>query len=148
MVILMQIDLLKLNYQDEIKIDEEVNIPKDMYINTDINELKDVKAIGNITLDEENNYFVNLDLSGVMVLNDSITNDLVPYEFNVKIEESLENSIKTLDLISFLWHYIVLEIPLRYTLHEGNYPEGENFRVISEEEYSKSNNPFNNFRIE
>ena len=144
----MQIDLLKLNYQDEIKIDEEVNIPKDMYINTDINELKDVKAIGNITLDEENNYFVNLDLSGVMVLNDSITNDLVPYEFNVKIEESLENSTKTLDLISFLWHYIVLEIPLRYTLHEGSYPEGENFRVISEEEYSKSNNPFNNFRIE
>lgn len=148
MVILMQIDLLKLNYQDEIKIDEEVNIPKDMYINTDINELKGVKAIGNITLDEENNYFVNLDLSGIMVLNDSITNDLVPYEFNVKIEESLENSTKTLDLISFLWHYIVLEIPLRYTLHEGNYPEGENFRVISEEEYSKSNNPFNNFRIE
>ena len=144
----MQIDLLKLNYQDEIKIDEEVNIPKDMYINTDINELKDVKAIGNITFDEDNNYFVNLDLSGVMVLNDSITNDLVPYEFNVKIEESLENSTKTLDLISFLWHYIVLEIPLRYTLHEGNYPEGENFRVISEEEYSKSNNPFNNFRIE
>ena len=144
----MQIDLLKLNYQDEIKIDEEVNIPKDMYINTDINELQDVKAIGNITFDEDNNYFVNLDLSGVMVLNDSITNDLVPYEFNVKIEESLENSTKTLDLISFLWHYIVLEIPLRYTLHEGNYPEGENFRVISEEEYSKSNNPFNNFRIE
>ena len=144
----MQIDLLKLNYQDEIKIDEEVNIPKDMYINTDINELKDVKAIGNITFDEDNNYFVNLDLSGVMVLNDSITNDLVPYEFNVKIEESLENSTKTLDLIAFLWHYIVLEIPLRYTLHEGNYPEGENFRVISEEEYSKSNNPFNNFRIE
>ena len=144
----MQIDLLKLNYQNVININEEPNIPIDLYRNTDINELKNVKVVGEINFDEEDNYFVNFDLSGIMMLNDSITNDIVPYKFNVKIEESLENSVKTLDLIPFLWHYIVLEIPLRYTLHEGSYPEGENFRVISEEEYSKSNNPFNNFRIE
>lgn len=144
----MQIDLLKLNYQDVININEEPNIPYELYRNTDIKKLNNVKVIGDISFDEDNNYLINFDLSGIMMLNDSITDDLVPYEFNVKIEESLENSTKTLDLITFLWHYIVLEIPLRYTLHEGSYPKGENFRVISEEEYSKSNNPFNNFRIE
>ncbi len=143
----MQIDLMKLNYQKEIKIEETVTIPKDFYSNMDIVDLSEVIVSGNITLDDDN-YLVKLHVSGIMSLHDSITYDLLPYEFKIKIEETLEKSLKTLDLIEFLWHYIVLEIPLRYTLNEGSYPSGDNYRVISEEEYSKSNNPFNNFRIE
>ena len=143
----MQIDLSKLNYCDEIKLHDTIIFPKEIYMETDIVNLNDVKIDGNMTMNDDE-YFVNLNLSGIMTLNDSITYDLVPYEFNIKIEETLEKSIKTLDLIEFLWHYIVLEIPLRYTLHEGEYPLGDNFKVMSEEEYSKSNNPFNNFRIE
>ena len=81
------------------------------------------------------------------MLHDSITYDLVPYQFNVKIEETLENSIKTLDLIEFLWHYIVLEVPLRFTNSEMMRIESDHFRVISEEEYSKKNNPFSDFEI-
>ena len=83
-----------------------------------------------------------------MILHDSVTYDLVPYNFEIKIEETLENSSKTLDLISFLWHYIVLEVPLRFTNSEIERIENEHFRVISEEEYSRKNNPFNDFRIE
>ena len=144
----MQIDLLKLNYEEEILIDEELSFSKDIYENTDIKELKNIHVLGNITLDEEDNYVVDFDLSGTMMLHDSVTYDIVPYEFTVKIEEILEKTVKTLDLIPFLWHYIVLEVPLRFTLNEGKYPEGDNFRIISEEEYSRKNNPFNDFRIE
>lgn len=143
----MQIDLLKLNYEDKIIIDNILDFSSDLYRDTDIVNLMDTKVIGKITFDNDE-YHINVELLGIMTLHDSITYELIPYKFNVKIEESLEKSIKTLDLIDFLWHYIVLEIPLRYTLHEGSYPVGENFQVISEEEYSKSNNPFNNFRIE
>lgn len=143
----MQIDLTKLNYQEKIEIEEKIMMPQDYYGNTDIVDLSEILVSGLITLNADN-YLIKLNVSGVMHLHDSITYDLVPYDFKIKIEETLEKSLKTLDLIEFLWHYIVLEIPLRYTLNEGSYPSGDNYRVISEEEYSKSNNPFNNFRIE
>ena len=139
------IDLQKLNYLDKIEIDEEIEIPNIFIQNTDMVDLSKIKTIGNITLDTEDNYLVKLDISGTMSLHDSVTYDIIPYEFKVNIEETLENSIKTLDLIEFLWHYIVLEVPLRFTNSETNYVENDNYRVISEEEYSKKNNPFKDF---
>ena len=142
------IDLQVLNYKDEIEIDENVEITNDYYQKTDIVDLSKIKTVGDITLDEEDNYFVNLEISGTMTLHDSITYDLVPYNFSVKIEETLENSPKTLDLIEFLWHYIVLEVPLRFTNSETKKIETSNYRVISEEEYSKENNPFKGFSME
>ena len=139
------IDLLKLNYLDKLDIDEEVSIPKEYYENTDIVELSKIKTTGNITFDMNEDYLIKLNISGTMSLHDSVTYDIIPYEFKTNIEETLENSIKTLDLIEFLWHYIVLEVPLRFTNSEIDSIENENYRVISEEEYSKKNNPFKDF---
>ena len=142
------IDLLKLNYLDEIVIDEEVEIPNNYLENTDIVSLTKVKTKGNITLDSENNYIIKLDVNASMKLHDSITYDLLDYPFSINIEETLENSLKTLDLIEFLWHYIVLEVPLRFTNSEITRVENENYRIISEEEYNKKNNPFKDFFVE
>lgn len=139
------IDLNKLNYLDIIDINEEVIIPDNYLENTDIVSLSKIKTKGNITLDSEENYLIELKVSGTMELHDSITYDLVDYPFTINIEETLENSTKTLDLIEFLWHYIVLEVPLRFTNSETKYIENENYRIISEEEYSKKNNPFKDF---
>ena len=139
------IDLLKLNYLDEIVIDEEVEIPNNYLENTDIVSLTKVKTKGNITLDSENNYIIKLDVNASMKLHDSITYDLLDYPFSINIEETLENSLKTLDLIEFLWHYIVLEVPLRFTTSKFDSIETDNYRIISEEEYSKKNNPFKDF---
>ena len=144
----MTIDLLKLNYNDEIVIDDNIEIPKELYKDTDIVNLDKVKVSGNITLNLEDDYQVNLNIHSIMTIHDSVTYDLIPYEFTVNIEETLEKSVKTLDLIDFLWHYIMLEVPLRITKREGDYPKGEFFRVISEEEYSKMNNPFKDFHLE
>lgn len=139
------IDLLKLNYLDEIVIDEELEIPENYFLNTDIVSLTKVKTKGNITLDSENNYIIKLDVNASMKLHDSITYDLLDYPFSINIEETLENSLKTLDLIEFLWHYIVLEVPLRFTTSKIDSIETDNYRIISEEEYSKKNNPFKDF---
>lgn len=139
------IDLQKLNYLDKIDINEEIEIPKEYLDNTDIVSLSKIKTIGSISFDINDDYLIKLDISGIMDLHDSLTYDIIPYEFSVNIEETLENSNKTLDLIPFLWHYIVLEVPLRFTNSETNYMENENYRVISEEEYSKKNNPFKDF---
>ena len=117
-----------------------------MLNNTDIVSLSKVKVVGNIKFDMDDNYLINLDVSGKMTLHDSLTYELIDYPFNINIEETLENSVKTLDLIEFLWHYIVLEVPLRFTNSEIDSLETSNYRVISEEEYNnKKNNPFKDF---
>ena len=141
----MVIDLQKLNYLEKIDINDEIEIPKDYLENTDIVSLSKIKTNGNISFDLEENYLIKLDISGIMDLHDSVTYDIIPYEFSVNIEETLEKSEKTLDLIEFLWHYIVLEVPLRFTNSETNYVKNDNYCVISEEEYSKKNNPFKDF---
>lgn len=140
------IDLQKLNYLEEIDINQEIEIPNSFLDNTDIVSLSKIKAIGIIRFDTEDNYLININLFGIMTLHDSLTYELIEYPFNINVEESLENSLKTLDLIEFLWHYIVLEVPLRFTNSEINYLENDNYRVISEEEYNnKKNNPFKDF---
>ena len=142
------IDLQKLNYLEEIEINEEVEIPDEYYQDTDIVSLSLIKTCGNITINQDDNYLINLDITGTMDLHDSITYDIIPYEFSINIEETLENSNKTLDLILFLWHYIVLEVPMRFTKSEFNSIKNENYQVISEEEYNKKNNPFKDFFVE
>ncbi len=142
------IDLQKLNYLDKIEINEEVEIPENNYENTDIVSLSKIKTQGNIILNSSDEYEIDLDVSGTMQLHDSITYDVIPYNFTINIEETLENSVKTLDLIEFLWHYIVLEVPLRFTNSEISSVENENYRVISEEEYKRNNNPFKDFFVE
>ena len=139
------IDLQELNYKDEIVIDKEVFFPKDYYEDTDIIKLENVKVMGNITNDIDFNYVINLDVTGTMYLHDSVTFEERPHNFTIKIEESLENSCKTLDLIEFLWHYIILEVPMRFTNSDISNVETDNYRVISEEEYMKRNNPFSDF---
>ena len=91
------INLQELNYKDKIVIDENIDIPEDYYGKMDIVRMDKVKVSGNIKTDIEYNYIVNLDVSGKMILHDSVTYEEIPYEFNVKIEETLENSLKTLD---------------------------------------------------
>ena len=142
------IDLQKLNYLDKINIDEEVIIPKEYLDNIDIVSLSNVKTVGSISLDSSDNYLIKLNVSAIMQIHDSITYDIVDYPFTINIEETLENSLKTLDLIEFLWHYIVLEVPLRFTNSEITRVENENYRIISEEEYNKKNNPFKDFFVE
>lgn len=142
----MNIDLLQLNYKDEIKINETIDIPKEIYEITEIVELKNVHCEGTIKYNIEDDFEILMNVSGEMILHDSIDYKEIPYSFNTEIEEILENSNKTLDLCEFLWHYIVLEIPLKYTTCDSlKKLEGDGYQVISEEEYKDNNNPFKDF---
>ena len=145
----MEIDLLKLNYTDVINIDDDLEFPDSYLEGSDIIHLNDVHVTGTIKSDIEFNYDVNFILTGTMVINDAITGEEVPYEFNSEIEEKLENSLKSLDLIQYLWQYIVLEIPMRFTISSDELSiHNEGYQVISEEEYKgKKNNPFKDFHL-
>ena len=80
-----------------------------------------------------------------MMITDAITTESVPYGFEIEIEEILENSLKTLDLIEFLWHYIVLEIPIRYTTSDTKVLKDKYQDIYEEEEIREVNNPFKDF---
>jgi len=144
----MEINLQELNYKEKIIIDENLTYSSDYLENTELISLENVKVSGEITSDIEFNFIINCKVVGKMMLHDAVTYEEVPYEFAIDIEENLGNSLKSLDLIEFLWHYIVLEIPLRYTISEIEHIENENYRVISEEEYKNKNNPFKDFFLE
>lgn len=144
----MEINLQELNYKDEITVNEEISYSSEFLKDTEIVELNGVKVFGSITSDIEFNYLVNLKVNGKMMLHDAVTFEVIPYEFAIDIEENLGNSLKSLDLIEFLWHYIVLEIPLRYTVSEMESIKTQDYQVISEEEYKNKNNPFKDFFLE
>lgn len=141
----MQIDLNKLIYQDKILIDETIDYAKEYLENTDIISLNNVKVQGSIYVDYEKNNVIELNVVGTMILTDAITTDPVPYDFTIEIAENLENSLKTLDLIEFLWHYIVLEIPIRYSTSDAQELKDKYANVYLEEEVREVNNPFKDF---
>lgn len=141
----MQIDLNKLVYQDKILIDETIDYSKEYLENTDIISLDNVKVQGSIYVDYEKNNVIELNVLGTMILTDAITTDPVPYDFTIEIAENLENSLKTLDLIEFLWHYIVLEIPIRYSTSDAQELKDKYANVYLEEEVREVNNPFKDF---
>lgn len=141
----MQIDLNKLIYQDKILIDETIDYSKEYLENTDIISLNNVKVQGSIYVDYEKNNVIELNACGTMILTDAITTDPVPYDFTIEIAENLENSLKTLDLIEFLWHYIVLEIPIRYSTSDAQELKDKYANVYLEEEVREVNNPFKDF---
>ena len=141
----MQIDLNKLIYQDKILIDETIDYAKEYLENTDIISLNNVKVQGSIYVDYEKNNVIELNVLGTMILTDAITTEPVPYDFTIEIAENLENSLKTLDLIEFLWHYIVLEIPIRYSTSDAQELKDKYANVYLEEEVREVNNPFKDF---
>ena len=141
----MVIDLNELLYKDKIDINETINYDRSYIDGTDILKLDGVKVFGTISKDYEENTVIKLDVDGVMYLQDAITLDEVPFDFKIDLEEILENSLKTLDLIEFLWHYIVLEIPIRYTTSDISKLKGIYKDIYSDDNIPKENNPFKDF---
>ena len=141
----MIIDLNDLFRKDQIIIDEEITYDNTYLENTDILELSKVKVLGSIFIDYENNRVIKVNVKGTMYLMDAITTKKVPYDFEIEIEEILENSLKTLDLNEFLWHYIVLEIPIRYTTSDIEELKNTYKDIYSEDDIRNENNPFKDF---
>ena len=80
-----------------------------------------------------------------MILKDDVTLEPVEYKFETELEEILEKSKNILDITDILWQNILVEIPskVRSTDEDINL-EGNGWRMISEEQFQKERNKFNN----
>lgn len=146
----MNIDLIKLysGVTDKIEFEETIDFPLEYLENSDIKKLENIKVKGEITKNIDNEYYIECYVSGGMLLEDSISLKDVMYPFSIEINEKIEEKGKslenTLDILDLLWENIVLEVPLKFTVEEDiSKYKGDGWRLISEEDLAKGNNPFN-----
>ena len=162
----MNIDLTKLvtNIVDSINIDIAVDIPKNMYENSRVRNLKNTLFKGKITKNYDGNYVIEGILEGIMILDDDITLEDVDYKFTTNIyeefneyEQNLENNLKiiqnSLDITEFLWQNILVEIPLKVISDKNKNLklEGNGWRLITEKDIdnntdNSNNSPFNELK--
>ena len=140
----MIINLAELNYKDKITIDEYLAFPSEYFAKTNILSLENIHAIGFIKQNAINEVVINLKVSGIMYLPDSVTLEKIPYNLDIDIDETLEemqNPQNTIDIMEFLWQNIVLEVPIRYTKSDADNLKGDNWKVINEDEEEEKIDP-------
>ena len=112
----MQFDLNSLNTKQKIIIDTKVTFPKEDLEKAGILDMDEVSVKGEITNNREEN-ILNLTIKGKMILPCNLTLEPVDYPFSLEIEENLneiiENSQKTIDILPIIWENILMEIPMK-----------------------------------
>ena len=145
----MLIDISKLLNGNELnlEVNEKVEINEEQLKDTEIISLKDTYVKGYITMDEDRHFYLDLVLSGTMVLPCSVTLKPTDYKFETEIngeyEEMLleiENSAikidKTLDIFPIIWENILMEIPIKVTCPDATDLKlsGDGWKLVTEGE--------------
>ena len=143
----MNIDLLRLknNVDKVIDINEELNFTKEQLENTDLLDIKDVKATGELTKDSMDDINLYLKVSGTMYLPCAITLESVEHKFSFTIDDKLENVLEevkndkkienTIDILPIIWENILMEIPMRVVSPNAK-PEklkGDGWQFVTEQ---------------
>lgn len=151
----MNIDLIPLHSHrvDKIEITNTYNIPEEYYQNMGVKKLDNVKVDGYVYLSpsEEDAEVevdsINCKIEGTMIIEDSISLEPIEYPFSIEYDDEIDENCKknenTLDIFSFLWENIVLEVPLRFTkVTDFSKFRGDGWKLVSENELTTNNNPF------
>lgn len=146
MEMVIELDELFCHNTSKIVIDENMEFDSNYFDSNDIKSLKNVHFSGEIKESSDTSIKLEGLLTGIMIIEDSISLDDVDYEFSCEIDENLdeilENNQNTIDILEVLWQNIVLEIPLKYTVVEDlSKYQGDGWKVISEDGV-KRDNPF------
>lgn len=151
----MDIDLTALHAHTVTRIDitDTYSIPNTYFGTTGVKKLDNIKVTGYVYLapseddiDEEVDN-INCKIEGNMIIEDSISLELVEYPFTIEYDDIIEENCKknenTLDIFQFLWENIVLEVPLQFTkVKDFSKFKGDGWRLVSENELTTTNNPF------
>lgn len=143
----MNIDIVRLKngIVDYIEVSEELEIPEELLSSSSIISMDKVTIEGEIYRADDD-YELDLELKGTMMLPCSISLKPIKYEFDIKINqnyyESLEEiqknvkkSNNTIDILPILWENILVEIPIRITDPESDIvTSGDGWRLVSEDE--------------
>ena len=129
----MIIDLTSLNsgLNDELNIHENITIPQEYIKESELIDINNVIIDGTIFKDSLDNYNLNLQIEGTMILPCSRTLKPTEYNFKTEIDENIEENFKkyqkTIDILPIIWENILMEIPIRIIN-----PEAENINIKGE----------------
>ena len=134
-----------------VTFDEDVEIDAEVFKgNSHINSVKDVHVEGSGTLEGTERFYTEFTVTGTMLCPDAITNREIElpletecqelYSFTDELDDGAREVVnEEVNLMPAVIDAILLEVPLQATVApEEEYPSGEGWRVISEEEYEKS----------
>ena len=136
----MELNLAMLSNGEVHEYDEDFSIDSSTYQSVGILDLKDLHVKGSVFINSLSMLVVDLTVTGIMVLPDSVTTDPIDYPFTSKIEEEydindenfLEYYQKTqniLDIMKILWENIVLEVPMRFTVTKDAHLSGDGWSL-------------------
>lgn len=150
----MDIDLTPLHSHitDKVDITNVYTLPKSFFGTTGVKKLENIKVEGYVYLspgedDLEEVDSINCKIEGNMIIEDSISLEPIEYPFAIDFDDIIEENCKknenTLDIFSFLWENIVLEVPLQFTkVKDFSKFRGDGWKLVSENELTENNNPF------
>ena len=135
----MELNLAELT-NGSVTYDNDFVINADTYKEVGILDLKNLHVTGDISLNSVSMLAVNLTVTGIMVIPDSVTTEPVDYPFTSKIEEEYdindENFLEyyqkeqnILDIMKILWENIVLEVPMRFTTTKDAHLSGDGWSL-------------------
>lgn len=145
----MNIDItrLKSGIDSQVEIDMLYSFDKEMLKSTDILSLDNVSIKGYITSNSIDDYDLDVNVDGIMVLPSSLTLEPTDYKFSIKIEgnidellkeinETLKKNQNTIDILPIIWENILMEIPIRVVgeKNQNLQMEGDGWKFITEEE--------------
>ena len=144
----MELNLATLS-NEAVNYDEDFTVDAELYKSVGIIDLKNCHVSGTISLNSVSMLVVNLNITGVMVIPDSVTTEPVDFPFTSKIEEEFdindENFLEyyqkeqnILDIMKILWENIVLEVPMRFTTTKDVHLSGDGWSLG--EDKNKDNN--------
>ena len=142
--LIIDITRLKSGIEEYIFIDEVKEIHD---INsTQILDVKKLNISGDISIVGDN-YYLNANLNGTMVLPSSMTLKPVDYDFDINIEGNIEEMLEeigeidkkrenSIDIFPIIWENILMEIPIKVESEDLSpiATEGNGWRFITEEE--------------
>ena len=135
----MELNLAELTNKS-VTYDNDFVINADTYKEVGILDLKNLHVTGDISLNSVSMLAVNLIITGIMVIPDSVTTEPVDYPFTSKIEEEYDindeffleyyqKEQNILDIMKILWENIVLEVPMRFTLAKDAHLSGDGWSL-------------------
>lgn len=136
----MELNLAMLSNGEVYGYDEDFSIDSSYYQSVGILDLKDLHVKGSVSINSLSMLDVNLTVTGIMILPDSVTTLPVDYPFTSKIEgefdindenflEYYQKEQNILDIMKILWENIVLEVPMRFTTTEDAHLSGDGWSL-------------------
>ena len=126
------------------QIDQYIEFEESYYKDTIIKGLKDVYVKGKVYYSTTREIIFEGTISGIMQIVDSLSGEIVDYNFNSDVNEILgesseydevlrTNQQERLDLKEVLWQNIVLEVPITFSVKsDAKITKGEGWELRNE----------------